>query len=49
MSPDFKTELKAAEQGDAHSQVIVGCLYRDGEGVARNITEAMKWWHKAAE
>ena len=49
MSPDFTTELKATEQGDANSQVIVGCLYRDGGGVARNIAEAMKWWHKAAE
>tara|TARA_B110001469_G_C9399773_1_gene205529 strand:+ start:144 stop:533 length:390 start_codon:yes stop_codon:yes gene_type:complete len=40
---------KAAEQGDADAQFNLGCMYADGEGVAEDSAEAVKWWLKAAE
>src|SRR6266516_3116106 len=43
-------EVKAkAEAGDADSQVELGLRYLDGEGVAKNQVEAVKWFRKAAE
>jgi TPR repeat protein len=41
--------LKAAEQGYASSQNILGGCYLNGEHVNQNNTEAMKWFRKAAE
>ena len=45
----MKWYRKAAEQGDAEAQYKLGGCYLDGEGVARDKTEALKWWRKAAE
>ena len=40
---------KAANQGAALDQSILGCFYRDGRGVETNYVEAVKWYRKAAE
>src|SRR5882724_10801713 len=43
-------EVRAkAEAGDADSQYRVGLRYYNGEGVAKDSTEAVKWFRKAAE
>lgn len=39
--------FKAAEQGDAESQVEVGIAYKYGDGVTKNLEEAMGWLIKA--
>ena len=38
-----------AEQGDANAQYALGTMYRDGQGVAQDYAEALRWWRKAAE
>jgi hypothetical protein len=40
---------KAAEQGDASSQNVLGLLYYKGENVPQNFKEAIKWFRKAAD
>ena len=40
---------KAAKQGDAGAQYLVGKAYREGEGVEKNEGEAISWLEKAAE
>jgi hypothetical protein len=40
---------KAAEQGNADVQVILGVVYHNGEGVPQDYSEAAKWYRKAAE
>jgi S1-C subfamily serine protease len=43
-------ELRAkAQAGDAHSEVQLGLCYFDGQGVAKDYVEAVKWFRKAAE
>ena len=43
-------EVKAkAEAGDADSEYRLGLFYYNGEGVAKDFSEAVKWYHKAAE
>ena len=43
-------ELKRnAEQGDAYAQYSLGFCYYNGKGVAKDYTEAAKWWRKSAE
>ena len=50
---DYATALKewrpVAEQGDAVAQTLLGSMYMNGEGVARDRAEAVKWFHLAAE
>lgn len=41
--------LRAADQGDADAQFIVGFLYIRGEGVSEDYLEALKWYQKAAD
>lgn len=43
----FTWFLKAAQQGDIDSQVEVGIAYRDGDGVKKNLKEAIKWLEMA--
>ena len=44
------TELtELAEQGDALAQNNLGVAYANGEGVAEDDEEAVKWYRKAAE
>src|SRR5260370_41166987 len=43
-------ELRAkAEAGDADSEYHLGLRYYNGEGVAKDLAEAVKWYRKAAE
>lgn len=43
------TVRKLAEQGNAQAQFDLGHMYQEGDGVTKNITEAVKWVKKAAE
>ena len=38
-----------AQQGDAKAQHYLGICYENGEGPAKDMGEAMKWYRKAAE
>ena len=40
---------KAAEQGDADAQCMLGYFYYIGYGVNKDYAEAVKWWRQAAE
>ena len=40
---------QAAESGDPGAQTELGVLYLDGEGVPRDLTQAVNWLQKAAE
>ena len=40
---------KAAEDGDVNAQYNLGSCYENGEGVAKDQVEAVKWFYKAAE
>jgi len=52
-SGDFQTAfrelLPLAEQGVAEAQLGVGVMYSDGQGVAEDPSEAVKWLRRAAE
>jgi len=38
-----------AEKGDAQAQYQLGLMYAEGQGVARDEAEAVRWYRKAAE
>jgi TPR repeat protein len=40
---------KAADQGYAEAQFILGLMYYDGQGVRQDYKEALKWCRKAAD
>jgi TPR repeat protein len=40
---------KAADQGDANSQTLLGVMYAVGRGVPKDEAEAVKWYRKAAD
>jgi Sel1 repeat protein len=40
---------KAAEQGDVNAQYKLGISYEKGEGVARDLVEAVRWFRKASK
>ncbi len=42
-------EQKAADQGDADAQYILGVKFAKGRGVPQSDSEAIKWFQKAAE
>ena len=50
---NYRTALRRvrplAEQGDARGQSMVGLMYANGQGVARNDTEAVRWFRLAAD
>lgn len=46
---DFNLCKKAAEQGSAVDQFILGRMYYEGEVVEQNYEEAFKWIKKSAE
>lgn len=46
---DAKEYRKAAEQGDANAQVILGNCYFYGDGVEQSYTEAVRWYLMATE
>lgn len=37
-----------ANQGDTHSQVFLGWMYFEGQGVAKNVDKALGWFNRAA-
>ncbi len=45
----FVAILKAAEQGNADAQLVVGNRYAYGKGVPQDYTQAIVWYTKAAE
>lgn len=45
----FEWFLKSAKQDFPIAQYELGCMYRDGTGVAKNRSEAERWLRKAAE
>lgn len=49
MAEAVKWYRKAAEQGDADAQYVLGHCYLNGDGVPQNIEETLKWYTKAAE
>lgn len=46
---DINSIKKAAEQGDAQAQFNLGNCYAKGEGVSKDLKEAVKWWCRAAD
>jgi TonB family protein len=50
---DYATALRVsrelAEQGDAAAQAMLGLMYAEGQGVAKDDAEAVKWYREAAE
>ncbi|MCD8070178.1 MAG: hypothetical protein LUE08_02175 [Akkermansiaceae bacterium] len=40
---------EAAEQGNAEAQYRLGECYAEGEGVEKDVKEAVRWWRKAAD
>ena len=49
-SQDPKAELRQrAEQGDTEAQYDLGLMYANGEGVARDDEQAVRWFRLAAE
>lgn len=40
---------QVAEQGDPIAQYFLGQMYRKGEGVEKNLQNALNWYRKAAE
>ena len=48
-SPDFLKIKALAEQRDAEAQEKLGYSYVTGSGVRKNVTEAARWYRKAAE
>src|SRR2546430_586838 len=47
--PTFKQVKAKAEAGDKYSEGELGRRYPDGQGVAKDDVEAVKWFRKAAE
>ena len=52
-SGDYKTAIAEwtplAEQGDVFCQFVLGTMYDNGKGVAKNFKKAVKWYTLAAE
>jgi len=45
----FQELLPEAKAGNRHCQAVVGKMYEEGNGVARNYEEAAKWYRRAAD
>ncbi|MFZ5950759.1 MAG: tetratricopeptide repeat protein [Candidatus Rifleibacteriota bacterium] len=50
---DFKNAariiLDHAEKGNSDAQLTIGAMYARGEGLPADMTQAVKWWRKAAD
>jgi uncharacterized protein len=50
---DYTTALKElkplAEQGNKNAQLMLGTMYKNGEGVLQDYAEAVKWYRLSAE
>ena len=49
LPPDLNELLPLAEQGDAEAQIMMGQIYRKGEGVPQDYEKAVNWYTLAAE
>lgn len=47
-SPEYETAINRANQGEPAAQMVLGYMYLTGDGVAKDITEAEKWYRLAA-
>ncbi len=45
----FDATKKDAESGDAKAQFVLGVMYQNGHGVAKDSAEAVKWYRLAAD
>ena len=45
----YKILRPLAEQGNAEAQFLIGHMYRTGQGVTKDHTEAVTWYRLAAE
>ena len=45
----FNYHRRAADQGEAQAQVIIGYMYQYGRGIPKDDAEAVKWYRRAAE
>ena len=48
-SPPLTELIEKATHGDADAQLSLAMRYRDGKGMAKDDSEAMKWAHLAAD
>ena len=46
---EFNRYLSEAQSGDVTAQFNVGCAYMLGEGVEKDLVQAVFWYNKAAE
>ncbi|MCX5670521.1 MAG: hypothetical protein NTU94_04270 [Planctomycetota bacterium] len=49
LADDLAPLWARAQQGDAHAQVRMGILCRDGKGTAHDYAQALEWFAKAAK
>ena len=49
IAPETKALIETAEKGDAGAQFNLGVRYANGQGVAKDEVEAVKWYRKAAD
>jgi anti-anti-sigma factor len=47
--PEFESQLVLAEQGDVDAQFQIGGRYAEGNGVDEDFSEALRWYHRAAD
>ena len=45
----FEAMRQAAEEGDPQAQCYLGVCYQNGQNVAQDYQEAVKWFRKAGE
>ena len=48
-TPDFVAIKERAEHGHADAQLALGTMYYEGQGVARDLRQALKWFRRAAD
>ncbi|MFU8837160.1 MAG: tetratricopeptide repeat protein [Thiohalomonadaceae bacterium] len=46
---ELATLRNQAELGDAQAQLALGTAYEQGQGVARDLEQALRWYQRAAE
>ncbi len=46
---DYNHVYASASSGDIKAQILLGRMYRDGDGVEKNASKAVEWLTKAAE
>ena len=46
---EYRKALVKAKAGDASAQLNLGTMYLTGEGVLKDVKEAVKWFRKAAD